>query len=535
MSIQAKFAVLIAGLAAAVLVALGVSKWALDVVYQEVREPVRSASNVLKLLVDVEQRVDDMRGMLDSGASFRAIPGSPEDPQHKHLDVSTFSIHVSSVQNLMRQVSREEWTAFAGRSASENLSRKIAAFAEESQSQLANLESLQRGVLSNQLFQIHEILKKMERRVVEDMQQLAGTGADLRFRLGIVLGLALALVALTAALSLLLVRRWVARPVVNLRLATARIAAGDFDHRIPMPVTAGRDELTALSAEVNHMAAMVKRLQSERVEQERLAAIGEMVRRLAHNLRNPLSGIRGLAELTRSEAAGLGPLGEEVRETQNRIIGAVDRFERWLADLLNVTRPAQIQVEPSDIGPWLAGLVEAHRPLAQTRGVDLQLDQSDGPTSANVDARHLEHAVSAILSNAIDAAAAAHRTGEGIARVQLKSSVIECEPGESGESGQVWELRISDNGSGVAPDLRESIFKPYFTTKKDGNGIGLAVAQQVIRAHNGRIHVEDAGLGLDPGFSPGSTADGGPGAAFIIRLPLGGRLAPATEVASIGH
>lgn len=527
MSLQIKFAILIAALAAAVLVALGAAKWALDVTYREVREPIRSASTVLSLLVDIENHVDSLRGMVDPGDSFRPddSDAAPAPPRRIRDD---FASEFSAVERLLSQMNGEEWTSFAGRSATDNLSRKIAGLADSSREQFAEGAEPDLSLLKRQLFQIHEILKRMERRVVDDMQQLARAGADLRSRLGVVLGLALLLVALTAALSLLLVRRWVVHPVADLRTAAARISAGDFEHRIPVPAPAPGDELTALSTEVNHMAGMIKQMQSERVEQERLAAIGEMVRRLAHNLRNPMAGIRGLAELTRSDVASLGAVADDVVETQNRIISTVDRFEGWLADLLNVTKPAQIHAEPTDVPVWLSGLVEAHRALAQTKGVRLDLDLADGPRLATVDPRHLEHAVSAILSNAIEAAAssAAKRSGGPAPRVQVRSS--RCEIGQNGQRAPTWEIRVLDNGPGVPPDLRESIFKPYFTTKKDGNGIGLAVAQQVVRAHGGRIDVEDTGTGA-------GAAGTGSGAAFVLRLPIDGRLAPATEVARISH
>lgn len=527
MSLQIKFAILIAALAAAVLVALGASKWALDVTYREVREPIRSTSTVLSLLVDIENHVDSLRGTIDLGDSFRpeglGVGGGSQERMREEFDAE-----FAAVERLLSQMNGEEWTSFAGRSATDNLTRKITGVAASGREQFAEGVEPDLGLLKRQLFQIHEILKKMERRVIDDMQQLAHAGADLRSRLGVVLGLALLLVALTAALALLLFRRWVVHPVAGLRTAAARIAAGDFEHRIPVPVPAPGDELTALSTEVNHMAGMVKQMQSERVEQERLAAIGEMVRRLAHNLRNPMAGIRGLAELTRSDVASLGPVASDVVETQNRIISTVDRFEGWLADLLNVTKPAQIHAEPTDVSVWLTGLVESHRALAQTKGVWLDLDLADGPRTATVDPRHLEHAVSAILSNAIEAAASssAKRRGGLPPRVVVRSAI--CESGQNGKHGKSWELRVTDNGEGVPPDLRESIFKPYFTTKKDGNGIGLAVAQQVVRAHGGRIDVEDAGTAA-------GAAGTGSGAAFVLRLPIDGRLAPATEVARISH
>jgi signal transduction histidine kinase len=175
----------------------------------------------------------------------------------------------------------------------------------------------------------HDLIQRIQSRVIAEQDKVVEFGDTIRGRLVLVLAFALSAAVLVGVLALTLVRRWVLIPVAALRAAAQRIAGGDFDHRTPVT---GHDELAQLSSEVNHMAGMVRMMLDERVERERLAAVGEMVRRLAHNLRNPLSGIRGLAELSREETAP----GTHVHENQNRIILSVDRFEKWLADLLSL-------------------------------------------------------------------------------------------------------------------------------------------------------------------------------------------------------
>src|SRR5262249_25264293 len=161
--------------------------------------------------------------------------------------------------------------------------------------------------------------------------------------LRVVLLLASLWVALVGALGFSLLHRWVLQPVARLRTAAARIGDGDFAHRVLVrPGGPGRDELAQLSTEVNHMAGLVRAMQDERVERDRLAAAGEMVRRLTHNLRNPLAGIRGLAEITRGD---LPPAADELRENQERIIATIDRFEHWLSELLSATSPLTVQLE----------------------------------------------------------------------------------------------------------------------------------------------------------------------------------------------
>ena len=553
-----------AALAAAVVVALATARWTLEITFQEIREPIESRSDVLRSLVAIEGEIDRLRGLAEPTDAFRSdpladYPSSDTDPSPT-LTANSYLAHEQTILRLLGAIDSEQWTGYDGKSSTENLGKNIRFFritarqylgipvppeiapADEDPASPASEVNRQRlhpqdstlPRVSTKLFQIHELLKKMEERVVIDIQDLASSGEVLRRWLQLVLYLALALVLLTGGLGVLLLRRWVVHPVANLRTATERIAAGDFEYRIPVPAartadaTLLGDELVALSGEVNHMAATVKRMQTERVEQERLAAVGEMVQRLAHNLRSPLSGIRGLAEVTRSEASGLGTTGDDVRHLQERIIASVDRFEQWLSDLLNVTRPAQLLTSRVDAPTWLSGLVEAHRPLAQTRGVALQLDQAAGPGSVTVDARHLEHALSAILSNAIEAAAATPVVGGGgNPMVRVVSTLL-----QDGQSGPTWELKVVDNGPGVPETLRKSIFKPYFTTKPSGNGIGLAVAHQVVRAHGGRIEVESGADGPQRGSDVALNLRG---AAFVIRLPLDSRLPAATDVASIGQ
>ncbi|MCC6323046.1 MAG: HAMP domain-containing histidine kinase [Phycisphaerales bacterium] len=528
MSLQAKFTLLLASLAAAVLLALGTAWWALGVTYREVREPVRTSSRALAVLVKLEQVVDELRGLADPGDAFSTSPrttaaGSVDSPPPTALSREAYLARRRLIDARFDElVAETSWSEYAGRSPIRNLRVKFDTLRQTADAHFdgppapAGDASPPLSLISNQLFDIHELLKRIEGRIVTDIRDLTDSSADLRTRLIIVLALALLLVLLTGALATALVRRWVVHPVGLLRAAAARIAAGDFEHRVPIAPNAPADEMTALSAEVNHMAGMVKQLQSERIEQERLAAVGEMVRRLAHNLRNPLAGIRGLAELTRSDVSNLGEPAADVRENQTRIITTVDRFESWLADLLRVTRPSVVEPTPHDVGPWLTGLVAAHRPFAQSLAVQLFLDLDSGPERATFDPRHLEHAVSAILSNAIQAAKQ-NESARNRAAVRVTSQVR-----KPADSPQVWELRIADSGAGVPQNLRGSVFKPYFTTKQDGNGIGLAIALQAVRGHGGDIRIEDTPGGLEAFGTPDSGAQPhhATGAVFVIRLPL---------------
>jgi signal transduction histidine kinase len=184
-----------------------------------------------------------------------------------------------------------------------------------------------------------------------------------------------------------------------------------------------------------------------------------------------------------------------------------------------VTKPTLLQTGEHAVRPWLTGLVDAHRPLAMTHRVELTLETAAGPENVVADFRHLEQALSALVSNAIEASLWPGRKSEA-PLVAVTSRTM-----EDGSNGAIWELRVADSGPGVVAEMRESIFQPYFTTKKDGNGIGLAVAQSVVKAHGGRISVEECPEGVQ----------GPAGAHFVIRIPMNGGSEPAEQMASTGQ
>ncbi len=271
--------------------------------------------------------------------------------------------------------------------------------------------------------------------------------------------------------GVVLVLRWVARPVAALREATRRMGDGDFSHRIG---AGSADELGMLSREVDQMCATIVSMQTRMIEQERLAAAGEVVTRLAHNIRNPLGGLRGLAEAT------LQRHGDDAQtaECQRRMIETVDRFESWLRDLQQSVAPMELQVQPSDIGDLLGGVIRVLQTVAERRSIRFAASVHPSARVVRLDPRHFEQALVALLTNAVQASPDGGRIA------------VMVEPYEELKGG--WRMIIDDEGAGVPAEQREKVFQAYYTTKRDGHGLGLAMAAKVVKLHGGSISITDA-------------------------------------------
>lgn len=269
--------------------------------------------------------------------------------------------------------------------------------------------------------------------------------------------------------GLMLFRKWVGRPVADLRDATREIGAGNFEYRIK---PRAKDELGDLAREVNHMSETIRAMQIRMVEQERLAAAGEMVTRLAHNIRNPLAGIRGLAEATVTSNAD----DRDTVECQRRIIDTVDRFEKWLRDLQQSVSPLELNLQDVEIEQLADDVVTALRPMLDRRKVDVQVEIDPAIKVVKIDALHFEQAVVSLITNAVQAS-------EPGQRVRMRVEPL-------ADSEDRWQLSVEDEGTGIPEAIREKIFTPYFTTKPDGNGVGLAMVSKVVKIHGGQILLE---------------------------------------------
>ena len=218
---------------------------------------------------------------------------------------------------------------------------------------------------------------------------------------------------------------------------------------------------------------------------DRLAALSRVSGGVAHEVKNPLNAILLHVEVARAKLAH----GDTALEPQMDIISSeILRLDRVVKTFLDFTRPVELNLANVPLDEFVRDLVDLARPQADASRISVVDERKAGGVEVRIDRDLLKQAVLNIVVNAIEAMPAG---GE----LRLESSA----------SGDTAEIRVSDTGPGIPPDLREKIFRLYFTTKQKGSGIGLAMAFRIVQLHDGTIDF---------------TSEPGKGTAFFIRLPI---------------
>ncbi len=228
----------------------------------------------------------------------------------------------------------------------------------------------------------------------------------------------------------------------------------------------------------------LRRLQQEVARAERLAELGRLAAGLAHEVRNPLAAMIGSLQLLQLDAPKLGDDG-------GRLLGIVqreaERLSRLVEAFLTFARPGPPERKTVALRPFLVELVGAASNGA--KAVDLVVGDVDVDAVAFCDPNQLRQILWNLLANADAIISSLGRRG----RVDVTAAV----------DGDAVVVVVDDDGPGIAPELRERVFEPFFTTRSDGNGLGLATCAQLARQNAAHISVEGSPAG---------------GARFILRL-----------------
>jgi signal transduction histidine kinase len=230
------------------------------------------------------------------------------------------------------------------------------------------------------------------------------------------------------------------------------------------------------------------RLEQQLHQAERLAALGEMIAGVSHEIRNPLGIIRTTAELLH---------GRMETERQKRLSGVIveesTRLNDILTEFLDFARPKDLRVTPCRVEDVVERNLRNMEPECERLAVEVEREYNTGEYRLEADPDLLYRAFLNLLANALQA-----MPEGGKLRV-----LTEVANGRRGMPEVV--LRIQDTGQGISPEVRKKIFNPFFTTREKGTGLGLAIVRSIIDSHNGDIEVD---------------SEPGKGTAMIIRLPF---------------
>ena len=219
----------------------------------------------------------------------------------------------------------------------------------------------------------------------------------------------------------------------------------------------------------------IKLLEEKVRRSEKLAAIGKLAAGVAHEIRNPLSSIRGFAQYLRNTLKDK-PREKEYAET---IVSEVDRINRVVTDLLTFARPMEAQLAPADVTELVESTVRLVQADARSRDVGIQMNLSD-LSIIPLDTHQIKQAMLNLLLNSLQAVDSGGSIEVG---AELDPSVSRL---------KIW---VEDDGPGIAPDQKEKIFDPFFTTREKGTGLGLAIVHKIVENHNGEINLQSPPAG----------------------------------------
>ena len=280
------------------------------------------------------------------------------------------------------------------------------------------------------------------------------------------------------------------RPMVELQEKIAQLGAGNLD--VSVSFSSRNDEIGDLGRNFN---LMVEQLRESREEIERLhrtqmsraehlATLGELAAGLAHEIRNPLAGIAGVIEIIGRDLPQTSPARSVVKDVRHEIT----QINRILSDLLETARPRAPQIRRADLNTTIDHAVMLGRQQALSKPITIDFRKNPSLPEVEHDSDQIHQVLLNLLLNAIQAI-----EGKGLVTVELER-----------RNGEV-AIIVTDTGHGISPEHLPNIFRPFYTTKGNGTGLGLSLARRIVEEHKGRIEV---------------TSSVGRGTKFVVFLPL---------------
>ncbi len=283
---------------------------------------------------------------------------------------------------------------------------------------------------------------------------------------------------------------FVQRPMVELQEKIARVGAGDLN--VSVSFAHRNDEIGQLGGNFNRM---VEQLRESREEIERLhatqisraehfATLGELAAGLAHEIRNPLAGIAGVVEIIGRDLPASSPARSVIKDVRLEIA----QINRILTDLLETARPHRPSIRRGNLNTTVEHAVILARQQALSRPIEIVFNKNPALPEIEHDSDQIHQVLLNLLLNAIQAIDGAGQIAVDLESRDHSAAVI-----------------VFDSGRGIPPEHLPNIFRPFYTTKGNGTGLGLSLARRIVEEHHGHINV---------------TSTIGKGSKFVVTLPL---------------
>ena len=251
------------------------------------------------------------------------------------------------------------------------------------------------------------------------------------------------------------------------------------------------ERLETLSEKLEETNRELRRAEAEARRAERLAALGQLSAGLAHEIRNPLAVIKGSAEMLNRKVAESQPL---VAELAGYISSEVNRLNALVVRFLDFARPSKLEMRPEHISEIVDHALESAAASFPNAKVNVERQYAPDLPEIQADRQLCEQVFVNLITNAFQAMngkagssdgtsdGAPDGTLSGMLRLSIAPEVSKGEPGVC--------VTVEDSGPGVPPELREQIFNPFFTSKKDGVGLGLSIVAKIVDDHRGTIRLD---------------------------------------------
>ena len=290
--------------------------------------------------------------------------------------------------------------------------------------------------------------------------------------------------ALAVAVLGFLVGSTIARPIQSLAAQARELSDGNPKARL---TATSRDEVGELAHAFNSLLDSLRSAEERLIESERLAAVGQVAAGIAHEVRNPLSGIKMSAQLVRRRLRDLSP---DDAESMAVMLAEIARLEVIIDDLLTFARPTKLARDDADLNAVIREVLAFMARQLGHAGVAVRDELDPNLPQAPLDPRRIRQVVLNLILNAVEAMP---NGGTLTVRTRAVDNTVVAE--------------FDDTGHGVEPDAAERLFEPFFTTKPGGGGLGLGVSRTLVDAHGGTLAFEPLDGGTRFTFSlprPGS-------------------------------